>query len=227
MSWKELSQPGGKQEVLEGLRGCEKFWRLRSQNKTLFWYGAAHSSISTLCTHEWVKPYKTPVGKWYPPFYRWWNGSTEGAEARFQTWTPPVKLPNPKQGTEISVRNLSSHADMKGMAVCLAKPRLPVEQPISQNFGLSCAILYQSCAISGDKHQALSSWILIYRCVFECSPNHANLFSRIKIPLEAHLASELRKNTHLPGSQSSRIGWVDISVFSEDEGKLIKTFSEL
>lgn len=106
MSWKELPQPGWKQEVLEGLRGCEKFWRLRSQNKTLFWYGAAHSSISTLCTHEWVKPYKTTAGKWHPPFYKWWNGSTEGAEARFQTWIPPDRLLNPKQGNEINTQSL-------------------------------------------------------------------------------------------------------------------------
>lgn len=157
MSWERLSQPGRKQEVLEGLRGCEKFWRLRSQNKTLFWYGAAHSSISTLCTHEWLKPYKTPVGKWYPPFYRWWNGSTEGAEARFQTWMPPVKLLNPKQGIEISVHSLSSHVDTKGMAVCLAKPRLPVEQLISENFGLGFYTKALQSVETSTGHRAVES----------------------------------------------------------------------
>lgn len=46
-----------------------------------------------------------------------------------------VELLNPKQGTDISICNLSSHTDMKGMAVCFAKSRIPVEQPISENFG--------------------------------------------------------------------------------------------
>lgn len=50
----------------------------------------------------------------------------------------PVKLLNPKQGLEISTWNPPGHADMKGTAVYLplSKPRLPVEQTISENFGL-------------------------------------------------------------------------------------------
>ena len=70
---------------------------------------------------------------------------------------PPVKLLNPKQGIEISVHNLSSHADMKGMAVYLAKPRLPVEQPISENFGLDFYTKAVQSVETSTGHRAVES----------------------------------------------------------------------
>lgn len=73
--------------------------------------------------------------------------------------------------------------------------------------------------------------MLTSRCVFECPPNLVSLFSKIKIPLEVHLTYELHKNTLGKAiflePQSSWIGRVYISVVSEDQRKLMKTFSEL
>lgn len=48
----------------------------------------------------------------------------------------PVKVLNPKQGIEITIHNPSSHADVKGMDLCLAKPRLPVEQSIFYKYNI-------------------------------------------------------------------------------------------
>lgn len=68
---------------------------------------------------------------------------------------PPVKLLNPNQGTEISVHNLSSHADMKGMVVCLAKPRVPAEQPVYENFGLDFYTKAMQSVETSTGHRAL------------------------------------------------------------------------
>lgn len=46
---------------------------------------------------------------------------------------------------------------MKGMAVCLAKPRLPVEQLISENFGLGFYTKALQSVETSTGHQAVES----------------------------------------------------------------------